>query len=179
MLSGETVAVYCENRTEHTDTCKLSPYFTGNTSRHHYRAQPVNAVWGNSRCLLWDPYGTQRYSVWAECRVLVHKSLWYVRSLAVMTPEHLRRLVTGFPLRRLGFEPRPGYAAFAMNKQHWDKFSPSTTVPPPPRHLRHTLLHAHHQSSSGADTIGQFVAALPSGLSLTPPQDKTRNKNNH
>jgi hypothetical protein len=25
---------------------------TGNTSRLRYRAQPVNAVWGNSRCLL-------------------------------------------------------------------------------------------------------------------------------
>jgi hypothetical protein len=28
------------------------PYLTGNTLRHRYRAQPVNAVWGNSRCLL-------------------------------------------------------------------------------------------------------------------------------
>jgi hypothetical protein len=35
------------------------------------KAQPVNAVWGNSRCLLWEPYGTHRYTVWAECRVLV------------------------------------------------------------------------------------------------------------
>jgi thioredoxin-related protein len=42
MLFGETVAVYCENHTEHT----------GNTSRLRYKAQPVNAVWGNSRCLL-------------------------------------------------------------------------------------------------------------------------------
>jgi hypothetical protein len=28
MLCGETVAVYSENRSEHTDTYKLSPYFT-------------------------------------------------------------------------------------------------------------------------------------------------------
>jgi hypothetical protein len=27
--------------------------------------QPVNGVWGNSRCLLWEPYGTHRYAVWA------------------------------------------------------------------------------------------------------------------
>jgi hypothetical protein len=40
MLLGETVAVYCENHTEHT----------GNTSRLRYRAQPVNALWENSRC---------------------------------------------------------------------------------------------------------------------------------
>jgi hypothetical protein len=27
-------------------------YLTGNTIRLRYKAQPVNAVWGNSRCLL-------------------------------------------------------------------------------------------------------------------------------
>jgi hypothetical protein len=100
MLYGETVAAYCENHTEHTDTlcgqnaefvphrkhitsqiyrptgyCCLgkpslfmvrtiwntqihfvgrmySLYLTGNTLRLHYIAQPVNAVWGKSRCLL-------------------------------------------------------------------------------------------------------------------------------
>jgi hypothetical protein len=31
------------------------------------------------------------------------------------------------------------------------------------------MLHAY--LSSGADTVGQTVADLPSGLSLTPPQD--------
>jgi hypothetical protein len=42
MLCGETAAVCCENRTEH----RYSPYLTGDTLRLHYRAQPVNAVWG-------------------------------------------------------------------------------------------------------------------------------------
>jgi hypothetical protein len=28
-------------------------------------AQSVGAVWGNSRCLLWEPYRTRRYTVWA------------------------------------------------------------------------------------------------------------------
>jgi hypothetical protein len=28
---------------------------TGNTSRLSNKVQPVNAVWGNSRCLLWEP----------------------------------------------------------------------------------------------------------------------------
>jgi hypothetical protein len=50
---------------------KCSPYLTGNTLRLHYKAQPVNAVWGNSRCLLWEPYGTHKYTLWAQCRVLV------------------------------------------------------------------------------------------------------------
>jgi hypothetical protein len=34
----------------------------------------------------------------------------------------------------------------------------------------HKLLHTHHLSS-GAGTIGQLVADVPTGLSLTPPQE--------
>jgi hypothetical protein len=34
----------------------------------------------------------------------------------------------------------------------------------------HQLLHNHHMSS-GAGTIGQLVADVPSGLSLTPNQE--------
>jgi hypothetical protein len=55
MLFGETVAVYCENHTEHTDTVwaqlllnntyKSSPYLTGNKLRRRYKPQQVNAVW--------------------------------------------------------------------------------------------------------------------------------------
>jgi hypothetical protein len=53
------------------DIYKSSSYLTGNTLRLHHKAQPVNAVWGNSHWLVWEPYGTHRYTVWAECRVLV------------------------------------------------------------------------------------------------------------
>jgi hypothetical protein len=36
------------------------------------------------------------------------------------------------------------------------------------------LLHIHHHHpSSGVGTIGQLVADVPSGLSLTPPQETT------
>jgi hypothetical protein len=31
---------------------KSSSYLTGNTLLHHYKTQPVNAVWGKSHCLL-------------------------------------------------------------------------------------------------------------------------------
>jgi hypothetical protein len=34
----------------------------------------------------------------------------------------------------------------------------------------HRLLHTHHHASSGAGTIGQIVADVKSGLSLTAPQ---------
>jgi hypothetical protein len=56
-LFGETAAVYCESHTEYTDTVR-----TSQETHHVYRDQPVKAVWGNSRCLLWEPYGTHRYS---------------------------------------------------------------------------------------------------------------------
>jgi hypothetical protein len=42
---------------------KSSLYLTGNTLRLRYKEQPVNAVQGNSRCLFWEPYGTQKYTV--------------------------------------------------------------------------------------------------------------------
>jgi hypothetical protein len=57
----------------------LSPYLTGNTLRLHYKAQPVNAVWGNNHCLFSGPYGTHRYSVWAECRVCTSEEILRLR----------------------------------------------------------------------------------------------------
>jgi hypothetical protein len=40
----------------------------------------------------------------------------------------------------------------------------------------HQLLHNHRHLSSGAGTIGQLVADVPSGLSLTPPQETKKNR---
>jgi hypothetical protein len=65
MLFGGRVVVYCENRTEHTHTTVVSPYLTGNTSRLRYRAQPVNAVWRNSRCLLCENHTEHTDTLWA------------------------------------------------------------------------------------------------------------------
>jgi hypothetical protein len=39
----------------------------------------------------------------------------------------------------------------------------------------HQLLHTHHLSSGGG-TIGQILADVPSGLSLTPPQEAKKEK---
>jgi hypothetical protein len=57
---------------------KFSPYLTGNTLHLHCKAHPVNAVLGNKRCLLWEAYGTHKYTVWEKCRVLVCQSRWYI-----------------------------------------------------------------------------------------------------
>jgi hypothetical protein len=40
----------------------------------HYRDQPVNVVWGNSRCLLRESYGTHKCTVWAECGDFIYKN---------------------------------------------------------------------------------------------------------
>jgi hypothetical protein len=45
----------------------------------------------------------------------------------------------------------------------------------PCQFLFHRLLHSHHHLSSGAGTIGQIVADVPSGLSLTPTQEIKKN----
>jgi hypothetical protein len=54
-------------------------------------------------------------------------------------------------------------------KWHWGSLSPRTSAPPCPFSF-HRLLHIRHLPS-GAGTIGQIVAHVPSGLSLAPPQE--------
>jgi hypothetical protein len=44
MLFRETVAVYCENHTEHTDIYINSVRTSQETLRLRYKAQPVNAI---------------------------------------------------------------------------------------------------------------------------------------
>jgi hypothetical protein len=86
----------------------------------------------------------------------------------------LRRLVTGFPSRRPGFDPRSGHVGFVVDKVALGQvFSEYFGF-----HCRfsfHWLLHTH-QLSSGAGTIGQILGDVPSGLSPTPPQETKKRK---
>jgi hypothetical protein len=81
----------------------------------------------------------------------------------------LRRLVAGFPPWRPGFEPRSGHVGFVVGKVALGQVF-SEYFDFPCQFLFHRLLHIHHHLSSGAGTIGQLVADVPSGLSLTPPR---------
>jgi hypothetical protein len=58
MLFSKTVTVYCENHAEHTNSVRTSQ----ETLRLRYKAQHVNAAYGNSRCLLREPCGTHKSS---------------------------------------------------------------------------------------------------------------------
>jgi hypothetical protein len=73
------------------------------------------------------------------------------------------------PPRWPAFEPSSGHAGFVVDKVTlWQVFSEYFVFPW--QFLFHQLLHTHHLSSR-AGTVGQIVADIPSGLSLTPPQE--------
>jgi hypothetical protein len=71
--------------------------------------------------------------------------------------------LTGCPPRLLGFEPRLGHVVDKVAL--WQVFSECQ--------FSFQLL-LHNRLSSGAGTIGQLLADVPSGLSLTPPQETER-----
>jgi hypothetical protein len=73
-------------------------------------------------------------------------------------------------------EPRSGHVGFVVDKVALGQvfseyFGFSCQFP------FHRLLHIH-PLSSGAGTVGQTVADVPSGLSLTPPQETEEKKTN-
>jgi hypothetical protein len=71
--------------------------------------------------------------------------------------------------RRPGFEPRSGHVGFMVDKVVLGQVF-SECFGFPYQFSFHRLHHTHHLSS-GAGTIDQLVADVPSGLSLTPPQE--------
>jgi hypothetical protein len=87
----------------------------------------------------------------------------------------VRRLVAGFPQRMPVFELRSDHVGFVVDEVALGKVF-SEYFGFPCQVSFHRLLHIHHHLSSGAGTIGQIVADVPSGLSLTPPQETKKKK---
>jgi hypothetical protein len=81
----------------------------------------------------------------------------------------LRQLVAAFPPRRPGFEPMSGHVEFMVGKVALGQVT--SVYFGFPYQSFHRLLHTKHHPSSAAGTIVQMVADVPSGLSLTPPQE--------
>jgi hypothetical protein len=69
----------------------------------------------------------------------------------------------------VGFEPKSSQVGFVVNKvalgQIFSEYCGFSY-----QFAFHPLLHTHHLSS-GAGTIDQLVAEIPSGLRLAPPQE--------
>jgi hypothetical protein len=85
--------------------------------------------------------------------------------------QQFMRLVAGFPRRRLGFEARSGHVGFVMDEAVLGQVF-SDFFGPPCQFSSHRLLQTRHHPSSGAGTVGQTVAYLPSGLCLVVPRSK-------
>jgi hypothetical protein len=88
----------------------------------------------------------------------------------IMNDELLMMQMAGFPPRHPGFEPRRGHVGFVVEKVAQGQVF-YDYLGFPCQFSFHRLLHTHHHLSSGAGTIGQLEADVPSGLSLTPPQE--------
>jgi hypothetical protein len=93
-----------------------------------------------------------------------------IRRYYTQAVPQLSRLVADFPPHRSGFEPRSGHVGFVVGKVAREHvFCEYFGLPC--QFSFHRMLHIHHHLSSGADTIGQKVTDVPSGLSLAPPQE--------
>jgi hypothetical protein len=89
---------------------------------------------------------------------------------------HFSFVLTPFPPRRPGFDPRSGHLGFVVDKVVLGQVF-SEYFGFPCQSSFHRLLHTHHLSS-GAGTTGQILADVPSGLSLTPPRETKKQQKN-
>jgi hypothetical protein len=78
----------------------------------------------------------------------------------------LKRLVAGFPPGQPGFDLWSDQVGFAVDKVALERVF-SEYFGFPCQSLFHQILH--HHNHPGQATIGQSVAAVPSGHSWTPP----------
>jgi hypothetical protein len=83
MLVGETVAVYCENHTEHTDIlCGQNAIYTNPvlTSKETYYVSTTKpnrlVLFGETVAVYCENHTEYRYTVWAECNI--YKSSSYL-----------------------------------------------------------------------------------------------------
>jgi hypothetical protein len=76
--------------------------------------------------------------------------------------------------RRPEFEARSSHVGCVVDKVALGQVFPEYLAFPCQLSF-HQLLHIHHNLSSGAGTVSQLVADVPSGLSPTPPHETRKN----
>jgi hypothetical protein len=105
--------------------------------------------------------------IWTGYTTNTNVKHYYYIGMAVT---QLRRLAAGFQPRWPGFDLRSCHAGFVVDKVALGQVF-SEYFGFPCKFSFHRLLHTHHHLSSGADAVGQIAADVPSGLSLTSPQE--------
>jgi hypothetical protein len=88
----------------------------------------------------------------------------------------LKQLVAGFPPLQPRFDPGSGQVGFVVDKVALGQVVSKNFVFPYHSSF-HQILHHHNHLEQA--TIGQSVAAMPSGRSWTPPPTKQIEKKNY
>jgi F420-0:gamma-glutamyl ligase-like protein len=104
----------------------------------------------------------------------INVSLLYKMLITITGCAIAQAISRRLPTAAARFEPRSGHVGFMLDKVALVQvFSEYFSF-----HCQfsfHRLPHTHHHLSSAAGTIGQTVADVPRGLSLTPPHPTPRN----
>jgi hypothetical protein len=124
-------------------------------------------LWGPSLVLFWTTFSG--YQAWRN--ITAFQDFPISTSTIFTKPKtndsvSLRWLVAGFPPRLPRFDPRLSHVGFVVDKVALGQVF-SENVGFPCQFSFHQMFHTH--LSTGAGAIGQLVANVPSGLSLTPP----------
>jgi hypothetical protein len=114
-----------------------------------------------------------RWNRWNEIKVFIfHRKqhfMMFLNQMKKLCLAYLHLFNIIFPPQRPRYEPREGHMGFVVDRMAleqvlYEYFSF-------PCHSFYVLLHIHHHPSSGAGTIGQTVADVPSGLSQPIPKN--------
>jgi hypothetical protein len=138
--------------------------------------------------LIWLRIGTSGGLLWTRLWTFgfrkILRNSWVAAQLAASQEGRSSAELVSWPCYRSGWyspashcggpwlDPRSGHVGFVVDKVAMRQVF-SEYFGFPCQSSYHRLLHTHH-ISSGAGTIGQLVADVPSALSLTPPQETKR-----
>jgi hypothetical protein len=146
--------------------------------RGKFRYRMLNTFDGLTKCFRQTPLAV--LMMWSEPKCLLTYYLcltsvlgiiekFKLKTIPMLTISRIGCAIAQAVSRRLPrFEPRSGHMGFVVDKVALRQVF-SDYFGFPCQFSFHRLLHTHHHLPSGAGTVGQTVADVPNGLSLTPP----------